>query len=42
MVRDGTARPSEFLVFGATHRAQEGQRLASLRRLQSAQRPHHS
>jgi hypothetical protein len=33
MVCDGTARPSEFLALGSTHRAQEGQRMASLRRL---------
>jgi hypothetical protein len=43
MVRDGTARRSqEFLVIRTTHRAQEGQRLASLGRLSSAQCLNHS
>jgi hypothetical protein len=37
MLPDGTG---EFLLFCATHRAQEGQRLASLRRLQSTNCPY--
>jgi hypothetical protein len=41
MLRDGTARRSEFLLLRSTHRTQEEQRLASLWRLQSSKRPDH-